>query len=413
MNAVAPMRAVRAAESERAGLAAFVVDEETREMLAGVLGLDWPGASIMLATVEDAVEHLSSDPSPRYLVIDLSGQADPLGALDRLAEVCAPGTGVVALGSVNDVGFYRTLRAAGVADYLVKPVAPEALAAALHALKRRHAAPEPEKPVEATASRVLAVIGSRGGVGATTIATSLAWLAAHEQRRRTMLVDFDLHCGAAALALDIEPGHGLWEALESPSRVDSLFVASAAAPLGDNFYLLCSEEPLDAIAAVRSDAVERLAVELRRDFERIVIDLPRNNPDLLRQGLAQAEDVVIVTDLSLVGLRDANRLVALAKSTAPSAKIRVLANRVGAAKKGEVPRAEAEKAIGMPFTACLPDEGGVPMAAANTGQPLPKAQPRSKVVAGLRALAASLGAPASGKPAGLIARLLAGVKAAA
>ena len=409
MNALTPLHRDKknsAAQAETAPLAAFVQDEATRAALAGTLGSEWPTASITLGGVEQAIAHLAEDPSARYLVVDLSGAHDPIAELDRLAEVCAPGTALIALGELNDVGLYRTLRSAGVADYIVKPVAAETLAAALNTVRRRHTgAAEPEKKA-AQSCDIVAVIGARGGVGATTIATTLGWLFAHEEHKRTMIVDFDLHCGAAALALDVEPSRGLCEVLENPDRIDSLFVSGAAANLGNNLYLLCSEEAFDISATARPGAVELLTKELRRDFSRVVIDLPRSNKELMRQVMGEANAIVIVTDFSLIGVRDATRIKAFAKANAAEAKVMVIANRVGAAKKAELSQSEVEKAIGDPLTVTIPDDGPAVARALNSGKPLAIAASGSKATAALKVLARQLGKPKSPKKVGFLARVL-------
>ena len=402
----------RAGEADRPSLAAFVADEETHDTVATALGGDWPAATITIGSIDEAIHHIASDPSARILVVDISGAGDPLAALDRLAEVCAPGTFLVVLGDINDVGFYRTLRGTGVADYLVKPFTAEALGAAINAIRRRSTTPEAEKSAAAATGRIIAVTGARGGVGATTVATTLAWLLAHEGGRRTMLVDLDIHCGGAALALDSEPGHGLCEALESPNRIDSLFVQSAAVSIDDKLSLLCSEEPLDTATAIRPGAFERLAGELRRDFERVVMDLPRGNPEALRHGFAEANTIVIVTDFSLLGLRDADRLAKLAKSAAASAKVLVVANRVGAAKKAEVPRAEIEKTIGTKLAVIISEDSATVPQATNTGKPLVEADPRGKATMALRELAKLLGEskPKGAARQGFVARLMGAAK---
>lgn len=413
MNAHTPARRsshLRAVDMSNAPLAAFVADEETRAMLATALGLEWPNASIMIGGAEEAIEQLREDPSARYLVVDLSHEASPLHTLDRLAEVCAPGTQLIALGDLNDVALYRSMRSAGVADYLVKPVTAEALSSALASLRRRSAPPEAEK-VAPQNCRIVAVVGARGGVGATTISTTLAWFFAHEARERCMLVDLDLYCGAAALALDVEPSRGLCEVLENPSRIDSLFVSSAATRLDDNFYLLCSEESFDAPTSARPGAIELLAKELRGDFAKVVIDLPRANPELMRQGMTEANLIVVVTDLSLIGLRDANRLYALAKRTAPPAEVIVVANRVGNSKKAEIPQSDVEKAIGTTLSAKIPEDSNGVARALNTGKALPVAAPTSKATVAIKALARSLAAAKADKAPSFFAKLFSGSKA--
>lgn len=414
MSAIAGLRldtTPRVSDGDRGRLAAFVADDATRMAVAGALGDAWPDASIMIGGVEEAIERLVQTTSIRYLIVDVSGLGEPLRALDRLADVCAPGTYLIVIGEINDVRFYRALRTAGVFDYLVKPVTAESLRAALDVLRQGRAMVGLEKPKEAT-GHVMAIVGARGGVGTTTVATTLAWLSAEDEKRRTMLLDLDLHYGAVSLCLDVEPSHGLCEALESPDRIDSLFVAASSTVLRDKLHLLCSEAPLESRTMICPGALKRLMVELRRDFERIVIDLPCGDLDLLRDGLMEADTIVIATDFSLAGLRDTHRLSILAKQAAPAARVLAIANRVGISKKGDILRADAEKIIGMPFAAIVPEDSSAVPYATNGGKALPVGAPKSRATGSLKSFMRSLSRPAGTKSAGLLQRLLAGLKPA-
>jgi pilus assembly protein CpaE len=413
LNTVVPFLAatpLRNADLASAAPMAFVRDEATRAALAEALGPEGAMASIHLGGVEDAIAHLANVPPPGILIVDLSRSAEPLQMLDRLAGLCLPGTFLIALGEVNDVTFYRALRAAGVADYFVKPVSAEALSAALEAAAHRGSPTGLAKPVSSNC-QVIAVIGARGGVGATMVAANLAWLFAEAENHRTMLVDLDLHCGSTGLAFDVDPGRGLCEALANPDRLDGLFVASAAAHVGERLYLLFSEEPFDSKVAARPDALEMLIKELRGDFQRVVLDLPRADPNLLRQGIAQANAILVVTDFSLAGLRDTGRLIGLVKSVAPATRQILVGNRVGGAKKGELPRAEVEKALDAKLATVIPEDDSAVLRALNTGRPLPKIAANSKVTACLSALAASFG-DVTPAPTGLLARFFGGARGA-
>ena len=401
-----PGRPAPARPAEPGRVLAFAQDAASRTVLAEAVAGAAPESAVLPGGVAEAVERLAEDPDAGLLIVDLSGLADPLAAIDRLAETCRPGTAVVALGETNDVGLYRALLAAGIADYLTKPVAAETLRAAIAAARRQPAELAAEVPRPGRESEILAVVGARGGVGATMVATTLAWLHARERRQRTMLLDLDLTWGAAALALDVEPGHGLAEALDSPARIDGLFVASAAATVEDNLHVLAGEEPLDRPAAIRPGALARLAAELRRDFPRIVIDLPRARPDALAPGLAEADRIVIVTDLSLAGLRDTTRLLALARQTAPAAQTVVVANKAGGPRSGAVPRAQFESALGLRFAALVPHDAAAAAAALDGGRPLAKAAAGSKAMAALRELAEGLGDGPRPRSGGLLRRLI-------
>ncbi|MGH7968820.1 MAG: hypothetical protein ACREIC_08855, partial [Limisphaerales bacterium] len=152
---------------------AFIRDAETRSALVAAFGGRSP--AVNLGGIETAIAYLTNDPSPQNIVVDVSGVSYPVEAVDRLGDVCRPGTFVLVIGEVNDIRFYHSLRELGVAEYLVKPVSSEALRAALITTRRFSANEENATQPE---SDVIAVTGSRGGVGTSLVATTLAWFTA-------------------------------------------------------------------------------------------------------------------------------------------------------------------------------------------------------------------------------------------
>lgn len=399
---VVPLDLEKSEADAQRRLIGFVRDEATRGALAAALATDWPTAVVRLGAIEDMIIHLAGDPSANVVIVDITGCPDVPRALDRLAEMCRPGTTVIALGELNDVNLYRNLRAAGLADYLVKPVTSEAVAVALETACRPALPAAPQKAVPR--GEAIAVIGARGGVGATMVATSLAWLLAEEAKHRTMLVDLDLHKGTAALSLDIDSTHGLAEALANPDRIDSLFLASAAARVGDKLSVLAAEEPFENHVNVRPGALELLLKEARRTFDRVVLDVPHGDPGLLRRAIGAAGIVAVVTDFSLAGLRDTGRLLNFIKEVSPEAQQLVIGNRAGIAKKTALAQTEIEKTVGAPFSCVIREEVAVPEAL-NAGKPLPKVAGRTKAVVSLRALMRSFEVEKP-KPSGLFARLV-------
>src|SRR5712671_7534480 len=153
----------------RLPLMAFV-DAETERVLqeASVL---LGRCVIMRGGISKAIGYLSEQRSPLLLLVDISGVDLPLPLIHTLADVCEPGTNVVAIGDHNDVGLYRDLVDAGVSNYIVKPLTRELLVRAL--------APKPNASDVGRASsklaKIISFVGARGGVGTTTLATNLAW----------------------------------------------------------------------------------------------------------------------------------------------------------------------------------------------------------------------------------------------
>jgi pilus assembly protein CpaE len=362
---------------------AVVGDAVTRETVRDAAArFGWTKAPVREGGVAAACQALRDAPAPALLVVDVSDSDDVLAAMDSLAEVCEPHTRVIALGLANDVTLYRDLIRIGVSDYLVKPVTAEALGEAFHRAERRQSAePAPSKP-----ARVVALVGARGGVGATSLALSVAWEAAHENQQRTVLIDLDLQFGAAALALDLEPGRGLREILANPERIDSLLLGSAMAHQSEKLRVLGAEESLEDDVEVAPRALQALLSAISDEADLIVIDVPRRADRLSREALARADAVVVVTDLSLPGMRDTQRLLGLLKTLRPQGGIAVAANRTGSGA-GEVPQPEFERAIGTTLNVRVPFDVKAAAAAAEQAKPLVAASRTAPAAEELRRLA--------------------------
>ncbi len=285
---------------------------------------------------------------------------------------------------MNDVGLFRDLLAAGASDYLVKPVSREALAIGL------------EKRISTTSGgagaglgQVVAFIGSRGGVGTTTTAVACAWLLAEQHKEATVLLDLDLHFGTVALNLDSDPGSGLCEALEQPSRIDALFVDRATVKVSDTLRILAAEAAVAETLMIDAGAIDVLLYELRRKFSWVVIDLPRWVTPTQRVVLGAANRVVIMCERSLAGLRDYIRLQTLMREHAPQTQV-MLIDAGASGERATVGKSEFEKAVGKPLDATLSHDAKSVGAATNAGQPLPVAAPRSPVVREIEQLIAAL-----------------------
>ncbi len=349
-------------------LLAVAVDPVTCEVLRQGLGqLGCAPSRVSEGGLAAAIALLRATPSPAVLVVDISDCADPLRDLDQLAEVCEPQTRVLAIGAANDVRLYRELRRLGVADYLPKPLAADQLRTAVEALLAADPPPSAATPAVAGGATV-AVIGARSGCGATSLAVSLAWGLANDQQQRTVLLDLDLQAGTTALSLDAEPGRGLRELLANPERLDKLLIGSAAVQQGERLRLLAAEEPLDADLRLGGEGLDALVGVLRADGDSLVIDLPRRFDALCRSALRAADTVIVVTDLSLAGLRDTQRLLPLVTACAGGAVL-LAGGRVGATP-GELSASDFQRHLQRRLDVELPFDAKAARAAAEQARPL-------------------------------------------
>jgi len=325
--------------------AAFLCDEASLDVLrTAVAELGWAPGKCHKGGLRNAVQSLSITSSPNILMVDLSESGDPLNDIHSLAEVCEPGTVVLAIGQINDVRLYRDLVASGIHDYLLKPLSPTLVRDALMHAHNTFASPKQADGNTTKPHISTAVIGTRGGVGASTLATSLAWAFSSYHHKPTALLDLDIHFGTGALTLDLEPGRGLSDAVESPGRIDSLFIERAMIRANDNLAILSAEAPIGQPLITDGGAFLQLQAEFHNNFEMTVIDLPRNMVINFPHLLNSVNVVVVATELTLAGARDAIRIVSWLKANINHAHVMVVANKVHPAN-AEISRADFEASI--------------------------------------------------------------------
>ena len=354
--------------------AAFICDEAALDTLRPVvIEMGWQPEKCAKGGLRNAVQSLSVAASPNILMVDLSESGDPLNDINALAEVCEPGTVVVAIGQVNDVRLYRDLIASGIHDYLLKPLSASQLRDALTQAQAVFSAPKSNDPDAVKRHISTAVVGTRGGVGASTLATSLAWMFSSDHKLPTALLDLDVHFGTGALALDLEPGRGLTDAIDNPSRIDGLLILSAEAPINS---------PL----MTDGSAFVQLEEEFRHAFEMTVIDLPRNMLINFPRLLADVNVVILATEMTLASARDTIRILSWLKTNAGHAQPLIVANKVqpGVA---EISKADFEASIERKIDFTIPYDVKAAANAAKLGQTFAEANRGTKASGAIRQLA--------------------------
>ena len=371
--------------------AAFVCDDATADALRPIaIEMGWQPEKVHKGGLRNAVQTLAVSASPHILFVDMSESGDPLNDINALAEVCEPGTVVIASGQVNDVRLYRDLVASGIQDYLLKPFSgDQAREAFAHAQLTLSGPRTPDHNTDRP-HLMTAVIGVRGGVGASTIATSLAWLMGESEDRSTALLDLDVHFGTGALAFDLEPGRGLTDAIENPSRIDGLFIERAMVKATDKLSVLSAEAPLNQPLMTDGSAFYQLQEELKAAFEATVLDLPRHmliqHPHLLHD----VQSVALVVELTLASARDTIRLLSWLKANVSNANIMLIANRVVAGGAGEISRKEFEESVEQKVDLCIPYDAKLFAQAAKLGKPLAEVAKSNKTGAPIVELARAI-----------------------
>lgn len=348
--------ATRLARHDRPALIAFAADPDTEAALRDGLSEAVPGSlDIRRGGIRTAVAAMRRNATPRTFIIDVGGEAQPLTALTGLAEVLEPDVQVLVIGDRSDVDFYRQItRGLGSIDYLPKPLSRD--------MVQRHFAPLVSGHGVASEAvqggRFLSVTGVRGGAGATTVASYLAWHFAVDRRQHTALLDTDLHRGNAAMLLGVRVTGGLRTAMETPLRVDELFLERTAQILdsnaaADRLSVLASEERLSERLAYEPGAAAQLMRMMQRRYAVIVGDVPLQQEQHMLDFMALAHRRILTMEPTLVSIRDTLRMLSLASGPVAARRPIVVLNR--ADLPGGLTLRQVERGLGFVPDVVIPD----------------------------------------------------------
>lgn len=389
----------------RVGIVAFCETQAAADVIAGASAdrrMARASVDVRLGGVTRAIEFYRDSPSPDLLILESRASgADLLGDLEGLAEVCDPGSRVVVIGASNDVGLYRELVGRGIADYLVWPVGETAIIAAV-ALVFRDVQPK-------DLGKTLAVIGAKGGVGASTVAHNVAWAIADKLASNVILADMDLPFGTAGLDFNIDAEQGIADAIGDKSRLDELLLDRLLVACGDHLSLLAAPAVLGKAYDFDETAFEQLLDIARAHAPNVILDVPHMWSAWTRHTLISADEVVVVAEPDLANLRNAKSLVELLVQARPNdAPPKLVLNRVGMGKRPEIRPADFAAALNLEPIARIAFDPATFGTAANKGQMIASVSARSPACAAFGDIAqavAGRNAAKGRRQPGLAARL--------
>ncbi len=339
---------------------------------------------IQMGGIKAAAEAYRGSPTPNIIIIESDDRADEIiEGLDRLAEVCNSGTRVLVVGRVNDVTLYRELTRRGVSDYLIAPVGTiDIVRSVCGMFATPHA-----KPV----GRIIAVVGAKGGVGASTVAHNIAFSIARDLTLDSVVTDLDLAFGTAGLDYNQDPPQGIADAVFSPDRIDTNFVDRLLSKCTDHLSLLAAPATLDRVYDFGSEAFDAILDTLRSTIPCVVLDMPHQWAGWTKHLLVSADDILIVAGPDLANLRNAKNLVDLLRAARPNDhRPYYCLNQVGVPKRPEITPADFAKALEDQPIAVIPFEPQIFGTAANNGQMVAEVSSGHKTAEMFRQLAQTL-----------------------
>ena len=364
---------------------AVVTDADSLETLKEIAAQEKAvSMRVVRGGIRDTAKILKKLPqSPRLLIVDISGVDLPLTEVDALADACEPSVQVVVVGDNADMGLFRELMRLGVSDYLVKPLFADLIVP--HLLATNGARVQGSRT-----GKVVALCGTRGGVGATTVAASMASILSSVHHRRVLLIDLDPYGGALRVQLGVEAG-GLMEALDNVDELDSLFLERTLAVHGPRLYVLADDQDITTDPRIDLAALEKLLQALEQQFHYIIVDVPGHQGRVAATVLQRAAMRILVSDRTVASARELTRLLTAIDGT--GGRTMLLLNDTRPGGEGLAKQQMIEESIDRPFNLAIPFDKGLARAADNLG--VPAAEGRGGFADSMRTLSGLL----IGKPA--------------
>lgn len=326
-----------------------------------------------------AARVLSGPPQAQIVLAEI-GNISVEMACECVTEICRTGANIIVLGDKTDLGTYRSLRAAGALEYFGFPVTADEICAVQSqpqttALGTQNTVVQLQ--MKPTRSPSIAVMGSRGGVGASLLAQNLACHGSSTKATNLHvgLLDADLQFGTQAIDFDRDETAGLFEALLAPDRIDNTFINATMEHVNDRLALFSHQIGAGQDATPYEEGLARLIAPLRTQFDAVVTDVPRT---LMVQRIDLADQfdaLVLVIPSGFSGVNAASRLIK--RVTAQNPALRILPVVSDLRRDAALSAKDIRTTIGHDIVATLPRCDAQMTRAQRAARPMVEHHPRS------------------------------------
>jgi pilus assembly protein CpaE len=323
---------------------------------------------------------------------------DPTKGLELVAKLtqASPDCAVLVVSSSGDGNLILQALRSGAKEFLTQPIRIEDLLAALGRINQRHFG-QGEKRVRG--SQVIAVAGSIGGVGTTSLAVNLGCMLARDERNSVALVDLDLCLGDADVFLDAIPDYTLVDVAENVTRLDFALLKRSLTRHSSGLYLLPRPVQLEDISLITPEDLQRVIGLMKATFTHVVLDLSKSYSPIDLVALEMASQILLVTQLDLPCLRNVVRLMmSFSQMNDIADKVRIIVNRVGL-ESGQITLKKAQETIGKDIFWQLPNDYRTMVEVRNNGVPLYEQAPKAPITQSIASLAQALSGEAPAEAA--------------
>lgn len=377
----------------------FLKDKETIEA-ARALSQDWRFARVVVnvyeGDVDQAVRLYSGSASPNMILVETDTTDESfIGRLGELSGLCEEGTSAIVIGPVNDVNLYRSLTAMGVSDYLVRPVPQETLSEVI--------ASSLIEKLGTSGSRLIALVGAKGGVGVSSLAQLLAWGVSDTLSQKTFLFDAAGGWSSLGVGMGFEPTSGTNEAVRAVTNKDMDAFRRMLFHPNDKLAVLGTgaESMLDTYVQVQS--FEDILNTAMSSYPVVIADLSGAPASVKKMILTRAHETILVAAPTLSSLRAAralmNEMRKLVGGNHPT--IDLVINMAGIAPGKEIGKNDIQNAMDIAPSAIIPFDSRLFVGAENEGRKLGADKSGAALVSMLLPLAEKILGRAAQTPANI------------
>jgi len=286
----------------------------------------------------------------------------------------------------------RALNRAGVDEVLPVNGAGAEIGEQLSRLSRVN---EAAAPVLAETGKIIAVAQARGGVGSTTVAVNLAdQLAGKAKKRKTpqnkvALVDLDIQFGAVGTFLDLEEQETIFQIALDGTIPDATFLEQSMVKMANGLSVLAAPSKFVPLDALRADQVGAILETLAQSYDYVVVDLPRALVGWIEPVMRRADELIVVSDMSISSVRTCRRLIDFFTTDNVALPVRVVINHEKKPIFQSAIHREAAKVLERKLEHWLPHDPKAANVASDRGKPLSATGPRSQLSKAISRLAQS------------------------
>ncbi len=361
-------------------------DDSREELKSMLLGMDmvWLEAE---CSRYDFFSDVVAQTEPDVGIIAIDEDPDKAMALLQQLSQVSPQCRTIVISSSTDGSIILNAMRSGAKEFITLPIKAQELIAAFQRLGQ---STSEEGGADSRKSKVIAVAGSGGGVGTTSLAVNLGCALSIDSANSVALIDLDVALGDADVFLDTIADYTLADVAQNSSRLDFTLLKRSLTKHSSGLHLLSRPVQLQEAELITTDDLRRLIGLLKGSFSHVVIDLSKSYSALDMVALDESEFVFLVTQLDLPCLRNVVRLMmSFVEVDGLKEKTRIVVNRVGLGV-GQISLKKAKETIGGEIFWQIPNDYRVMSEVRNNGIPLIQQAPKSNITQSILGLAAAI-----------------------